>query len=189
MILTEKFLRKEANENNKYNFSGFLENRKYDENKNYDLFISHSYMDKKLVEVLYGKFEEAGYSVYIDWKEEELQNRENVSANTANILKRRINNCLGLAYIATENITKSKWCPWELGYSDGKKNKAAIFPILKSDSKEFKGLEYLGIYPYIDYKINESGKYEFWVNDPDEKNKYTSLREWLKTGKLTEHNK
>ena len=33
----------------------------------------------------YRKFEEAGYRVYIDWKEESLQDRENVSVKTAEI--------------------------------------------------------------------------------------------------------
>ena len=165
-----------------------LENRKFIVNKNYDLFISHSFMDKELVEVLYEKFEEAGYEVYIDWKESSLQDRENVSSETAKILRERINNWLGLSYIATENIVNSKWCPWELGYADGKKNRAAILPILNNGSNEYKGLEYLGIYPYIDYNTSINGKYEFWVNDQKDRNKYTVLREWLETGKLNEHN-
>lgn len=42
-----------------------------------------------------------------------------------------MNNCTGLSYIAISNIVNSKWCPWELGYADGKKNKAAILPITK----------------------------------------------------------
>lgn len=189
MILTKSFLENELKKKNKFNnFSLLLENRKFIVNKNYDLFISHSFMDKELVEVLYEKFEEAGYEVYIDWKESSLQDRENVSSETAKILRERINNCLGLSYIATGNIVNSKWCPWELGYADGKKNRAAILPILNNGSNEYKGLEYLGIYPYIDYNTSTNGKYEFWVNDPKDRNKYTVLREWLETGKLNEHN-
>ena len=65
---------------------------------------------------------------------------------------------------------------------------AAILPILNSGSNEYKGLEYLGIYPYIDYNASTNGKYEFWVNDPKDRNKYTVLREWLETGKLKDHN-
>ena len=70
MILTKDFLQNEVNKYSSLNkFSLLLESRKFDNNKNYDLFISHSFMDKQLVEVLYKKFEEAGYKVYIDWKE------------------------------------------------------------------------------------------------------------------------
>lgn len=189
MILTKSFLENELKKKNNFNnFSISLENRKFTTNKNYDLFISHSFMDKELVEILYEKFEEAGYEVYIDWKEKSLQDRENVSPETARILRERINNCLGLSYIATGNSVNSKWCPWELGYADGRKNRAAILPILNNESNEYKGLEYLGIYPYIDYNISKNGKYEFWVNDANDKNKYTTLREWLKTGELKEHN-
>lgn len=188
MILTEDFLKNEVNKYSSLNkFSLLLENRKFDNNKSYDLFISHSFMDKQLVEVLYKKFEEAGYKVYIDWKEEKLQNRENVSADTAKILRERMNRCSGLSYIATGNIINSKWCPWELGYADGKKNRAAILPILKDSSKEYKGLEYLGIYPYIDYEVTKGGRYEFWVNDVKDKSKYSNLRDWLGTGELQEH--
>ena len=186
MILNEAFLKTKIGTAG-YKYS-VLENKKFEANKKYDLFISHSYMDKELVEVLYKMFEESGYEVYIDWKEEKLQNRENVSADTARILKNRINSCLGLSFIATGNIVNSKWCPWELGYADGKKNRAAILPITKEEVYEYNGLEYLGIYPYITYsKIQNSNIYEFWVHDVKDKNKYTTLKKWLETGELQEH--
>ena len=89
MILNEAFLKTKIG-TGVYKYS-VLENKQFEVNKKYDLFISHSYMDKELVEVLYKIFEESGYEVYIDWKEENLQNRENVSADTARILKNRIN--------------------------------------------------------------------------------------------------
>ncbi len=73
MILTKDFLQNEVNKYSSLNkFSLLLENRKFDNNKSYDLFISHSFMDKQLVEVLYRKFEEAGYKVYIDWMVQNL---------------------------------------------------------------------------------------------------------------------
>lgn len=185
MILNEAFLKAKIG-TGVYKYS-VLENKQFEVNKKYDLFISHSYMDKELVEVLYKMFEESGYEVYIDWKEEKLQNRENVSADTARILKSRINSCSGLSFIATGNVINSKWCPWELGYADGKKNRAAILPILKEQSSQYNGMEYLGMYPYIDYNIDNNGKYEFWVNDTNDKDKYSTLSEWLRTGELKNH--
>ena len=189
MILSESYLRNEQKYYiNTYKYETLLENRKYDFEEKYDLFISHSYMDKTLVEVLYNKFEEAGYKVYIDWKEKSpLSNRENVSVETARQLKIRMNNCKGLSYIATSNIVNSKWCPWELGYADGKKNRAAILPITEDTVYEYNGLEYLGIYPYIDYAKIKNGNYEFWVNDAQIRDKYISLREWLDGNNLKEH--
>lgn len=188
MILNETFLRNEAKKI--YNLDKFellLENKYFAANQRYDLFISHSFQDKELVEVLYNKFKEAGYRVYIDWKEETLQNRGNVSSETAKILKNHMNNCLGLLYIATASITNSKWCPWELGYADGKKNTAAILPILKDEHSQYKGQEYLGIYPYVDYNKNKKGKYDFFVNDENDERKYTTLRDWLEGGALRIH--
>ncbi len=188
MILTKDFLQNEVNKYSGLNkFSLLLENRKFDNNKCYDLFISHSFMDKQLVEALYRKFEEAGYKVYIDWKEEKLQDRENVSSETARILRERMNRCSGLSYIATGNIVNTKWCPRELGYADGKKNRAAILPILNEESNEYEGMEYLGLYPYIDYVKDQNGKFDFWVNDSQIKNKYITLRKWLNGEKLIEH--
>lgn len=182
MILNEAFLKSKVGMG-EYKYSN-IKNNNFEAYKKYDLFISHSYMDKELVEVLYKMFEESGYKVYIDWKEEKLQNRENVSVETALILKDRINCCAGLSFIATGNVVNSKWCPWELGYADGKKNRAAILPILKGQDNQYDGMEYLGVYPYIDYNKTTKGNYEFWVNDVNDKNKYSTLREWLSTGEL-----
>lgn len=147
----------------------------------YDIFLSHSYLDKSLVYTLVDLFNEAGYSVYVDWMVDTQLDRSNVTAKTAATLRERMDACNGLAYISTVNITSSKWCPWELGYMDGSKNgRCAILPIMEKDTYAFNGQEYLGIYPYIDYeKANNSDKYEFWVNDPKDRNMYVSLRKWL----------
>ena len=142
----------------------------------HDIFLSHSYLDKSLVYTIVDLFNDAGYSVYVDWMVDAQLDRTNVTADTAKILRDRMNTCHGLAYIATANISNSKWCPWELGYMDGKQNgRCAILPILDSQTAVFSGQEYLGIYPYIDYEKTENGEqYEFWVNDPVDKQKYIS---------------
>ena len=148
----------------------------------YDIFLSHSYLDKSLVYAIVKLFNDAGYSVYVDWIVDTQLDRTNVTADTAKFLRDRMTTCHGLAYIATTNISNSKWCPWELGYMDGKKNsRCAILPVLNNEDSVFSGQEYLGIYPYIDYvKTANGGKYEFWVNDPVSNEKYISLKEWLK---------
>ena len=104
--------------------------------------------------------------------------RSNVNKDTALILRDRMNCSNGLSYIATSNSTVSKWCPWELGYFDGKKNgRCCILPIMESQS--FNGQEYLGLYPYLDYdKYTGQNKYEFWVNNQGS-SEYVKLREWL----------
>lgn len=165
------------------------EKRFFETNKMYDIFISHSYLDKTEIEALYYIFEECGYTVFIDWKQEELQDRSEVSKEVANKLKKYMANCRCLLYVSTKNSSNSKWCPWELGYVDGLKERVAILPILNEENKKYKGQEYLNIYPYVDFaKIENKESYEFWVNDSDDSKKYSKLKDWIEDGKLSEHN-
>lgn len=155
----------------------------------YDISLSHSYMDKELVCAVVDLFNSAGYSIYIDWMNDQQLNRSEVTATTADILRKRMRMSKGLAYVATGNSSNSKWCPWELGYADAAKNgRCAILPIMKKEGESFKGQEYLGLYPFIDYETRKgTQEYEFWVNDPENGN-YISLRKWLSGGKPYNHN-
>lgn len=69
--------------------------------------MSHSFSDKDIVNALYDKFNECGYKVFIDWKEE-LKDRNNVSKEVANKLKIYMNSSEGLLYVATSNSVDSK---------------------------------------------------------------------------------
>ena len=94
-----------------------------------------------------------------------------------------------MAYISTQNVTNSKWCPWELGVGDGIHNgKACILPILEEDREDFKGQEYLGLYPYIDYaSTRKSNTKHFWITDPQNTNKYIRLKDWINGRDLEIH--
>lgn len=89
--------------------------------KTYDVFLSHSFLDATEIDALSQGIEEMGFSVYIDWKESPELDRSNVTSKTARELRVKMDACRCLLYVATDNITNSKWCPWELGYLDGKK--------------------------------------------------------------------
>lgn len=146
--------------------------------REYDIFLSHSSLDQRLVLTLVRLFNEAGYSVYVDWIEDTQLDRSNVNKNTAQILRNRMKCSKGLSYVATSNATNSKWCPWELGYFDGwKDSRCCILPIM--ETTVFKGQEYLGLYPYIEYeKINGKDKYDFWIYNQGTDD-YIILRSWL----------
>lgn len=193
MILSQRYLKEQAEYRNISEHIGYRKTKIINENyelaekydstigkkiKKYDIFLSHSSLDKSLVLTLVELFNEAKYSVYIDWIEDIKLDRNHVTKNTAVTLKRRMNDSAGLAYVATSNATNSKWCPWELGYFDGKKNnRCSILPIV--ESKSFDGQEYLGLYPYIEYeKTFGTDNYDFWVNEQGTSN-YINLREWL----------
>lgn len=179
MILTERRLRQAASEVKSELQHSLFSKRMlaYDSAIHYDLFISHSFKDKELVIGLYRLFSNANYNVYIDWIEDSTLDRTNVTPSTASIIKNRIMNSTGTSYIATSNSTSSKWCPWELGVADGVKGKVCILPVM-DDS--FKGQEYLGLYPYIEYeKVKGKDEYQFWVYDQTDNRKYVILKDWL----------
>lgn len=153
----------------------------FSSNNTYDIFLSHSYLDHNSVYAIVDLFNKSGYSVYVDWMVDTQLDRSQVNRTTAETLRHRMGTCRGLAYVSSANSTNSKWCPWELGYVDGRKNgRCAILPVLDTASSTFTGQEYLSLYPYIDYaEYQSSSKMEFWVNDPQDCSKYVSLKDWL----------
>lgn len=182
MIINKKFLRDVPINDNVVNKS--LQSRDINIQK-YDIFISHSFKDKLLIEKLIKLFKLDGINVYVDWIENPELNRKRVTNKTVNIIRESMKNCKSLAYVSTEYSTDSKWCPWELGYGDGyHKGKVCILPILNSEETTFKGQEYLGIYPYIDYVKSDEGRYHFYVNDPNNNDNYCILKEWINGGSL-----
>lgn len=115
----------------------------------YDIFISHSYDDARIIKQIRDMLTEMGYSVYVDWIEDESLDRGKVTELTATLLRNRMNCCSSLIYITSESAEKSVWMPWELGYMDARTGRVAVAPILDEDV-DFDGREYLGLYPYLD---------------------------------------
>jgi hypothetical protein len=119
--------------------------------KQYDIFLSHSYLDADEVEILKEDLEASGFSVYVDWIEDAQLSRDNVSSYTATVIRNRMKYCKSLIYAFSENSALSKWAPWELGYFDGYNGKVAVLPIFDGPQtgEDYKGVEFIGIYPYI----------------------------------------
>lgn len=146
-------------------------NRNLD-HEQFDVFLSHSYLDKDLVFEIKNYLEQHGLSVYVDWIDEQELDRSAVDVETAETLRKRMSQCQSLLFATSSNSTSSKWMPWECGYFDGINGKIAIFPIVKSDENSFSGQEYLGLYPYIDVTSST-----IWVNSV--KSGFCSLKDWL----------
>ncbi len=180
MILSEGQLRQAAQQAfdlRKYDTYSYSTTH-FDAAQIYDLFISHSFKDKDLVIGLYHLFTVAGYKVYIDWIDDSNLDRKSVTPITAAIIRKRIERSKGASFISTANSTTSKWCPWELGVADGMHNRVCILPIMSTT--EFRGQEYLGLYPYLEYeKVAGQAKYEFWVHEQQDPRKYIILSAWL----------
>ena len=129
------------------------EERSFSFKENYDIFLSHSIEDDRIVYELKMDLQNKGFSVYIDWIDDPELDRSNVTVATANKLRRRIRSCKSVVYALSELSKKSSWVQWELGYADGQKNgRVGILPIMDTIMRDrrFYRQEYLGLYPYID---------------------------------------
>lgn len=111
-------------------------------------FLCHSHTDATLVRGLVVLFIEAGWRVYIDWADPSMPSKPN--RETAARLKTRIVACDYFLFLATSTSMASRWCPWEIGYADGKKDIEKIFIIPTVDGATTHGSEYLDLYRRID---------------------------------------
>lgn len=151
----------------------------FDPNETYDIFLSHSYTDKKVIlGLLRVLTEDFSYSVYVDWINDQELDRTSVNRDTAEQLKYRMQCCKCLFYATTENASSSKWMPWETGLMDGLKHRVAICPLVSNTTDSYYGQEYLGIYPYVSKDAQEDDtKQILWINkSPDT---YITFDGWL----------
>jgi|SRR5690554_1546304 len=158
-------------------------NESFNPTKIYDVFLSHSYMDKEDIASLKVYLESFNLTVYVDWIDDRTLNRKTVNKQTALIIRKRMENCKSLFYAFSENSSSSIWMPWELGYFDGFKGRVAILPISSKESNHYVGAEYLGIYPYVaEDKISETNEDALWICENE--TKYIIFSEWLKGKEL-----
>ncbi|WP_206367942.1 TIR domain-containing protein [Sphingobacterium chungjuense] len=146
----------------------------------FDIFLSHSFLDKEDVEGLYIELTRMGFSVYVDWIIDPNLDRSNVTKATATLIREKMKSSKTLLLAISNNASVSKWMPWELGYMDGFTSKCAIVPVSATSSTEYsyKGFEYLSLYPFIK-KIKDSNDIDkLWVIDDSQK--YVVLESWLK---------
>lgn len=116
-------------------------------------FLSHSHKDNQLALGLQQMLIEQGWDIYIDWQDQMMPERPD--AETAKRIKNAIVHANWFLFLATENSMSSRWCPWEIGYADGKKhlNNIVIVPTVDSSGRHH-GNEYLQIYSRIDTTSN-----------------------------------
>jgi hypothetical protein len=132
-------------------FSSQILNESKKTHTSFDIFLSHSFLDKEEVEGLYIELTNQGYSVYVDWIIDPHLDRANVTKESAKLIQNRLKISKSLLLAISTNATVSNWMPWELGYVDGNTNKCAIIPVSKSEAapKSYVGEEYLSLYPFI----------------------------------------
>ncbi len=112
-------------------------------------FLCHSHKDAQLAEGLIALLAQHGWRLYVDWKDAEMPEKPN--RETAERIQSRIIECNYFLFLATMNSAQSRWCPWEIGYADGKKTLDDIFVVPTRDSFATYGSEYLDLYRHVDF--------------------------------------
>lgn len=107
-------------------------------------FLCHSHNDRPLVEKLILIFASSGNDLYVDWQDHTLPAQP--IRETAEKIQSKIRDLDLFLYLATQNSSTSKWCPWEIGYGDAAKGKEKILIIPTHTASGTAGQEYLNLY-------------------------------------------
>jgi hypothetical protein len=151
--------------------------------REYDIFLSHSSEDAIYIQALHDELTEAGFAVYVDWIEDPQMDRSKVSKATAAVLRERMKRCRSLLYATSQSAKKSVWMPWELGYMDARtKSRVAVVPIVDDADagKDYRGQEYLGLYPYLDKTLTS-----FYIHESTPE--WVGLQNWISGQNPTRH--
>jgi hypothetical protein len=147
--------------------------------KTFEVFLSHSMVDAVLIAGVKAYLESQGLTVYVDWMEDAQLDRSRVTPATADLLRRRMRASGMLIYAASESSPDSKWMPWELGYFDGlRQGRVAILPLVVKSDSEFKGQEYLGLYPKVEKLPTKSGESRPFVTQGAGSGRYMNLSDF-----------
>lgn len=110
-------------------------------------FLCHSHKDKLLAEGLQNLLMRNGWNVYIDWQDTDMP--DTPDQVTAARIKLQISTNEWFIFLATNNSTASRWCPWEIGYADSEKQHDKILLVATRDDNNWYGNEYLNLYRRI----------------------------------------
>ncbi len=121
-------------------------------------FLCHSHKDATLAEGLQALLAEQGVDLYIDWKDSSMPEQPNWE--TAERIRAQIVASDWFLFLATSNSAASRWCPWELGYADGRKPIDRIAVVPTRDGSTTYGNEYLQLYKRID--VTDTG-HLLWI--------------------------
>jgi hypothetical protein len=133
--------------------------RRFSPSNRYHVFLSHAYKDADAVLGVKKFIEAEGLTVYVDWIEDAALDRARVTRSSARVLRERMRVCSSLVYVHSANSGESTWMPWELGYFDGfKPGFVWIVPLVELSDAEYKGQEYLGLYPPVENVSSLAGR-------------------------------
>ena len=151
-LFQENFLRAVAKEETRYfnSISEEILTESKISTTRFDIFLSHSFLDKEIIKGIFITLSKRGYRVYVDWIVDPHLNRSDVDKKTADLIRKRMKQSKSLIYATSVNANVSKWMPWEIGFMDGyTPHRCAILPVSQVQKEDYKGKEYLSLYPYL----------------------------------------
>jgi hypothetical protein len=142
------------------------ESERFSAAERYHVFLSHSFQDADVILGVKRAAEASGLRVYVDWLDDPGLDRNKVTAKTADVLRVRMRTSSSLVYAHSTNTPDSKWMPWELGCFDGfRPGYVWILPLVVENDSEYKGQEYLGLYPTIEKIEFVAGRLDLGFKD------------------------
>ena len=111
--------------------------------KHYDLFISHSFKDRKIIYDIVANANDVGLNCYVDWvADDSFLKRDLVSEFTREVLKARMEESNKLLFVSSVNSRASEWVSFELQYyQEHVKNEILMIVIDGEDFHNFKTIK------------------------------------------------
>ena len=87
--------------------------------------------------------------MYLDYIIGPDLNRNFVTKQTAEKIRKRLRNSSSLIFAASQGASLSKWMTWELGIVDGNTSKCMLLPVAQGYERVYDKQEYLKLYPVV----------------------------------------
>lgn len=156
-----------------------FESKQNVERSKYDIFLSYSSEDRDDAMYVLSMLKSKGFIVYVDFEDKSLD-RNNVSYKTAQKLASIIKKCSMTLYLHSTKSSISKWCPWELGFTEGANKKGAMMIIQEKATTS--GQEYLDLYPSIRIHHPQFQKNDFdFIITPHNQLTSITLQQYIKS--------
>lgn len=184
-LFTKSYLQQVA-ETQTLNESTRLSSQSNQQHDSFDIFICHSFMDQKIIRGLYLELTRKNYKVYVDWIVDPHLNRNNITKESAEVIRKRLRSSKSLLMAFSANASLSKWMPWELGYVDGHTQQCAIVPIAETSQRSYDRSEYLLLYPVV-MKEGYTPRENEPVYVSDNQYNYVDVGSWVRGNKPSFH--
>ena len=152
-LFTEDFFRNYSrtslNESRQREQRLFSQTASLSDSQTFDIFLSYNIADKAVVEGIYYYLSKLGYKVYLDSIIDPDLDRNLVTKQTAEKIRKRLRKSKSLIFAASKGAYLSKWMTWELGMVDGNTSKCMLLPVAEGYETVYYKQEYLKLYPEI----------------------------------------